>query len=141
MGVIMDAGSGARVPGWEIILADRIAAARHAPFVWGAHDCATWAADMRAALTGTASAADAWRGRYTTPIGAGRVMRRLGWDDMTSAATAILGAPIGPYHARRGDIVLHEGALGICDGAGALFVGPAGLVRVTLARCDLGWRV
>ena len=68
---------------------------------------------------------------------AGRVMRRLGWDDMTSAATAILARPSDRVtragatsccmRARWGSVT---GGRAVCGGCGA--GGPA--------RCDLGWR-
>lgn len=38
------------------------------PFAWGSHDCATWAADWAAALSGVDCAP--WRGRYTDQVGA-----------------------------------------------------------------------
>ena len=68
----------ARVPHWEQILAAAILAARDRPFVWGQHDCATWAFDLRRDLTGGPDHAALWRGRYRSAGGCHRVLRRLG---------------------------------------------------------------
>ena len=59
-----------RIPHWEQRLAAAILEARIRPFVWGRHDCATWAFDLRRDLMGGPDHADLWRGRYTTPVGA-----------------------------------------------------------------------
>lgn len=139
MGQVMEV---ARVAGWEVILAAEIEAAQRLPFVWGAHDCATWTFDLVALLRGTASAADAWRGRYRTALGAERVMRRLGWPTMEAGGRALLGAPLDtPLLARRGDVVLCDGAFGICTGARAALLAPDGLTMRPLRDCALAWRV
>ncbi|WP_127109939.1 DUF6950 family protein [Pararhodobacter zhoushanensis] len=130
-----------RIAGWETILAEQIEAARLRPFQWGVHDCATWAADVRAALTGTESAAQAWRGRYKTEIGAARALRRLGWPDLATGAEAALGAPIPVLMAQRGDVVMDGQTFGVCVGASAAFVGETGLIYARLGQCSAAWRV
>ncbi|MFD1913795.1 DUF6950 family protein [Halodurantibacterium flavum] len=131
-----------RREGWEIRLAEALTAAAHRPFRWGVHDCATWAFDLRAGLRGEASPADAWRGRYKTPIGAVRVMKRLGWPSLPAAGIALLGQPL-PHVllAQRGDIVFSAEAFGICEGAQVAFVAPDGLRRLRLRDCAMAWRV
>ena len=133
-----------RVAGWTSLLAARLEAAREAPFVWGQHDCATWAFDLRRDLTGGEDVAALWRGRYRTQMGAVRVLRRLGWPSLEAAGRDLLGAPLpSPMLAQRGDIVLggEDPAFGICIGARAAFVSPEGLVLLPLDRCHLAWRV
>jgi hypothetical protein len=131
-----------RVEGWETRLAEAVAAAQARPFAWGEHDCATWAFDVRRALTG-ADAAEAWRGRYRTAIGARRVLRRvLRADSHQAAATAILGAPLATQLlAQRGDIVLLSDAFGVCLGADCAFLAPNGLTFRPLSETELAWRV
>lgn len=133
-----------KVAHWEYILADRLEAAQAQPFAWGAHDCATWAFDLRRDLTGGADVAAAWRGRYRTALGALRVMRRLGWPDLEAMGRDLLGDPlVTPLLAQRGDVVLggQDPAFGVCAGARAAFVSPGGLIFLPLADFLMAWRV
>ena len=132
-----------RVPHWEQVLAKALSQARARPFIWGQHDCATWAFDLHRDLTGGADHAALWRGRYSTPIGCGRVLRKLGWKTLEEGGRALLGAPLAdPRLAQRGDLVLggDPEAFGVVTGGKAAFVAPEGLVRVPLATCRLAWR-
>lgn len=130
-----------RRDGWEHDLHEVIEGAREAPFSWGRHDCATWVADVRRALTGIDAAAR-WRGTYRTAPGAMRAIRRSGARDLAEAVTRELGGPLAsPSLAQRGDIVSDGAALGVCLGAEAAFLGPDGLVFRPLAVCTMAWRV
>ena len=71
-----------RVDHWERLLAAAIDTARAKPFVWGVHDCPTFAFETRMILTDGDDVAAFWRGRYTTALGGERVMRRLGWASL-----------------------------------------------------------
>lgn len=133
-----------RIPHWEEHLAAAIADARARPFAWGRHDCATWAFDLRRDLTGGEDVAAQWRGRYSTALGAQRVMRKLGWSDLEAMGRDLLGTPLAtPLLAQRGDLVLggEDPAFGVCAGARAAFVTPDGLGFLPLAACSLAWRV
>ena len=132
-----------RVPHWEQVLADAIQQASTRPFVWGEHDCATWAFDLHRDLTNGPDHAALWRGRYNTPIGCGRVLRRLGWASFEDGGRALLGDPRADVRlAQRGDLILGGApeAFGVVIGAKAAFVAPAGLVRLSIATCRLAWR-
>ena len=132
-----------RTSGWEVRLYEQIEAATGRPFAWGSHDCATWAFDVAASLTGQPSAADAWRGRYRTARGAERVMRGLGWPDRLAMGCALLGEPLpSPLLAQRGDLVLGpDTAFGVCAGARAAFIAPTGLIWLPLGACSHAWRI
>jgi hypothetical protein len=130
-----------RIEGWEVRLAEAVAAAQSRPFAWGVHDCATWAFDVRQALTGLDAAA-AWRGRYRTAVGSVRMLRRLGCQTTEDLARSIMGAPLAsPRLAQRGDIVLLAGAVGICLGADCAFLAPEGLTFRPITETELAWRV
>lgn len=132
-----------RRPGWEVALEAAVEAARNRPFSWGDHDCATWAADVRRALTGDDAAA-AWRGRYRTARGASVVMASLGWATLVDAATAILGAPLNSVGlAGRGDIVTdgESGALGVCLGRMSAYATTDGLTFRPTLDAAMAWRV
>jgi len=134
----------ARVEHWERLLAAAIDTARAKPFVWGVHDCPTFAFEVRMILTGGEDVAALWRGRYTTALGGARVMRRLGWASLEDMGRALLGEPRpAVLLARRGDIVLAETGLGFgtCTGASAVGMAPEGLVIVPLTSCRLAWPI
>ncbi len=133
-----------RRSGWERRLAAAVEAARDRPFRWGRHDCATFAFDLRRDLTGSYDVAALWRGRYSTALGAARVMRRLGWRSLEAMGRDLLGEPLPSVHlARRGDLVLANTGLGfgVCLGARVAGIAPEGLVLVALSSCALAWRV
>jgi hypothetical protein len=131
-----------RIDGWEARLAEEIEAARGKPFVWGHHDCATWAFDVRRALT-RQDAAAAWRGRYSSARGAVRTLRLvLGAATHADAATAILGPPLDRVlTVQRGDIVLAGDVFGVCAGAVCAFLAPDGLTFRPVTEIDMAWRV
>lgn len=132
-----------RVPHWEQVLASAIARAQAQPFIWGQHDCATWAFDLHRDLTDGPDHAALWRGRYRTRVGCARVLRRLGWTSLEEGGCALLGDPLDDVRlAPRGDLILGGApeAFGIVIGAKAAFVAPEGLVRLPLSVCRLAWR-
>jgi len=142
-----------RVAGWEAILHAAIAEAATIPPEWGVHDCATFAFDVRARITGIDDAAR-WRGKYRTARGCAGVMRRMGWASVDEGADALLGPRLeSPLLAQRGDIVMVRhcdpeafrafgGALGVCDGRSGVFLTDGvGLRHVRLADIDAAWRV
>lgn len=133
-----------RVDHWERLLAAAIDTARAKPFVWGVHDCPTFAFEVRMILTGSEDVAALWRGRYTSALGGARVMRRLGWASLEEMGHALLGEPRpAVLLAGRGDVVLADTGLGfgICTGATAVGMAPEGLVNVPLTACQRAWRV
>lgn len=133
-----------RVDHWEHLLAAAIDTARARPFVWGVHDCPTFAFETRMILTGGEDIAALWRGRYTTALGGARVMRRLGWASLEEMGRSLLGEPRpSVLLAKRGDIVLADTGLGfgICTGASAVGMAPEGLVTVPLTYCRLAWPI
>jgi hypothetical protein len=133
-----------RVDHWERLLAAAIDTARAKPFVWGVHDCPTFAFETRMILTGGEDVVSLWRGRYTTALGGARVMRRLGWVSLEEMGDALLGEPHpSVLLAGRGDIVLADTGLGfgVCTGAQAVGMAPEGLVTVPLTSCRFAWPI
>ena len=134
----------ARVDHWERLLAAAIDTERAKPFVWGVHDCPTFAFEVRMILTGGEDVAALWRGRYTTALGGARVMRRLGWASLEDMGHALLGEPRpSVLLAQRGDIVLADTGLGfgVCTGAQAVGMVPEGLVTEPPTTCRLAWPI
>jgi hypothetical protein len=95
-----------RVENWERRLVEAVDIARAKPFAWGDHDCASFAFETRRMLTEGEDVAALWRGRYTTALGAQRVMRRLGWASIEAMGRSLLGEPREtPLLAQRGDMI------------------------------------
>ncbi|WP_295560634.1 hypothetical protein [uncultured Sphingomonas sp.] len=132
-----------RHAGWETALHDYLAALSGAVFVWGRLDCALFAAGAVEAMTGVDPAAD-FRGRYSTPNGAVRALRRYGAGTLEATIAARFGE-IRTAFARRGDLVLVDGMVGVCVGADAVFIGEtdgeAGLVRFPRTSWQKAWAV
>ena len=128
---------------WEQRLADYLASCADAEFVWGRMDCALFAAGAVLAMTDFDPAA-AFRGKYRSQAGSVRALRLYGACTLPETiATMFEDRPVA--FARRGDLALHDGAVGVCVGAEAVFVGQEGdrpgLVRVPRAEWTRAWSV
>ena len=114
-----------RLPDWPERLAALITAAEHRPFDATRWNCGRFAVATVTACTG----------------------QRLSWQHRPTLAEMAdtTGFPRVPVpFARAGDVVLAEGPdrLGVVLDAGRVaFVGPAGLVRLTITACTIAWRV
>ncbi|USD68141.1 hypothetical protein [Vibrio sp. SCSIO 43136] len=98
-----------RKDNWQHLLADVLASAQLRPFAWGENDCCLFASDCAMAITGIDPAAN-YRDRYTTEIGAKRVLHKE--HGSIEAAFDACFDRVEPNFAKRGDLVLFEGALG-----------------------------
>lgn len=133
-----------RFPDWEARLSAYLAPLMDdAVFAWGSLDCALMVADAVLAMTGE-DIASPFRGKYSTAAGSARALKRYGAGDLKSTFDTLLPPkPIG--YARRGDVVMNDGAVGICIGGTALFIGERdgvdGLYRVDRAEWSHAWGV
>ncbi|BAK66896.1 hypothetical protein SLG_22210 [Sphingobium sp. SYK-6] len=134
----------ARRPDWEVRLSAYLAERFDAiVFEWGASDCALYTADAVLAMT-DADIAARFRGKYSTAAGSAKALRKYGAGTLKDTFDTLLPPkPVG--YARRGDVVMHDGAVGICIGADALFMrlpeaGP-GLERIPRPDWSHAWSV
>ncbi len=113
---------------------------RKRPFQWGTYDCAHFALDILTAV----SKRD-WHTvelpLYHNAFTAKRQLKRMGFAALHECVTALLGAPIQPTFAQRGDLVLLSSALGVCTGAHIAATGEQGLVFCPLSAATHCWRV
>jgi hypothetical protein len=132
----------ARRDNWPKLLAQFIEARRAQPFAWGSNDCCTFAADWVEICTGE-DYAKAWRGRYTSALGAARVLDEAGGVEALVDALGL--QRIGPKLAGRGDIVAQEAGrgmtLGICLGETTAFAAKAGLLFGPITNVETAWRI
>lgn len=126
---------------WEPALAAYVSATERDPHAYGVHDCALDAADAVRAMTGIDYAAE-FRGRYRSAAGAVRALRDRGRGSLEATLDAKF-QPVAIGFARRGDLALHEGAIGIVMGPFALFLveGAAERVRVPRGLWEKAWAV
>lgn len=137
-----------RVPDWYVKYNEFVNDMRHTPFEWGKNDCGpSWAGRLVATLRGCENPAAEFSGRYKTPIGAVRVMRESGFQDLKEAVTHYLGEPQHPSRGYIGDIALIRDdssfrySLGIVNGERVFFRREDGIGTVDLLECDCIFKV
>lgn len=140
-----------RLDQWPEKLAEHWDATAGMPGAWGTRDCATAFFDAVAAITGEDLIAE-FRGRYTTELGAAKLLRKQGCDTIEQFAEKLFrdrGIEELPTVrlAGRGDAVVldtQDGpALGMValDGMHAITVSLEAAVAVPLAQCRRAWRI
>lgn len=128
-----------RLSDWEDRLADYLIGIRDMPHTYGSHDCALHGANSVLAMTGDDFGAP-FRGRYHTELGAARALRKYGAGTLDATFSAHF-EDVLPALARRGDIVLAQGSIGVCIGGEAIFAGNDGSERIGRAAWTRAWRV
>lgn len=95
---------------------------------WRTRHCAEPAAEAIYQVSGR----DVWAELGGCPRSwrdAAALYRRLGARTLADVVTKVLGPPIDRRQARRGDVVMVQGSLGVCAGEVAVCIG--GTVRMT----------
>lgn len=128
-----------RLRDWERLLGEYLLGIASEPFSWG-FDCFQMSMAGVEAMTGVHPAPHLVGG-YDDREGAMLVLRERGEGTLTKTLDAIF-EPCLPGFARRGDLVMTQGAVGICMGATGLFLTEEdGLARMPRADFTHGWRV
>lgn len=131
-----------RKEGWELALYEATNAAFHRAHEWGAHDCASFAADCVEAMTGVDLLPE--RGEYHDNVSAAKVIVNSGAKSLADAVSQRL-PEINVSQARRGDVMLCEGPEGdfLAINQGMTSVGPSarGLIHVPSDQAIKAFRV
>jgi hypothetical protein len=138
-----------RLPDWEERLHAFLEVTEGAVFDYDHHldpthlDCCMFSAGAVIAQTGVDLVSE-FRGRYRTAAGSLRALRRYGAGTLEATLDAKL--PTRPLaFARRGDLAMVNGMVGVSIGAEAVFVGEvegaAGRVRHPRATWSKCWSV
>jgi hypothetical protein len=126
-----------RLQDWPSRLAAYVDAAYTQPFEWGRHDCSAFAAGAVEAMTGERPPLPAY-------ADAREAAELLADESLSSRVRSILGPPIAPAFAQRGDLALVEidGRVSLAVCVGDLFAGPGadGLVMVPRVDVRMAWR-
>ncbi len=132
---------------WPAELAAFIEERRYRPFSFEKNNCAFFACDWIALVTGGTDPAKPYRARCTSAVTTLRVAKRAGGlVALAKKDFARRGWPVvPPVQARRGDVATtatQQGeALGVVIGAHVAHAGPDGLVFTPLAQCRRAWRI
>lgn len=135
-----------RKSNWPALLSLFLAEKRAQPFDWTLNNCAFFACDWLAILTGVDPAAN-YRGEISSALSAGRVLAAAGGlERIAEEACARWDWPEVPVaRARRGDAMLidttHGPALGVCIGGRTAFAGSGGVVYHPALKCRRAWRI
>ena len=131
-----------RQQNWAIALQNQISQFNEKPFAWGTHDCFTFAADCVLAMTGEDKMAKR-RGKYKTELGANKMLKRLG--GVEAAIASVLGEPLDPKLAQRGDVVCFVtplgDAAGICLGSKIAAPGFEKIKFSPMTQARKAWRI
>jgi hypothetical protein len=135
-----------RVANWQSEFFRVLADAQDRPFDWNGWTCFDFAATMYVALTGKPDPRPAF-GEFTSERQAQVALGRAGGAE--AILRSVLGDPIHPAMAQRGDIVLVEFGQGlqpaICVGVESLAPGRCGdregLMRIKTLKASLAWEV
>ena len=142
-----------RKVGWEVALTEYLESRENTQFIWGHHDCCTFACGALEVQGLSNPMRDVEP--YDTRDGAVRALVRLG-GSLDAAANRLASAvgltEVAVGFAGRGCVVIadilsessqtiepHLGVVGT-NGRHALFPGGKGLVRVPLNSCRRAWR-
>ena len=127
-----------RVKNWPSRLAEYVESRLGMPFEWAKNDCAGFAAGAIEAITGEKVPLPAY-------ADAREAAEALAAESLSSRVRSILGPPIAPASAQRGDLamVLVDGreTLAVCVGGMVVAPGAEGLVFVPQSAAIAAWRV
>lgn len=131
-----------RLSDWPERLAAYLHANANVPFAWGTHDCATFAIGAIHALTGVWIEVDALNHYHSSK----QALRLIDAASIERRVVHVLGEPIPPTYARRGDLLTyqnseHGSALAVCNGTHFVAPGDAGLESMAMDRAVCAWRV
>jgi hypothetical protein len=132
---------------WPARLQAVIAAASSREFDWSDWNCCLWLGECIEACTGSNPVAE-WAGRCTTAAGAARILTKHFGGSLQSGWTQLLGEPIPPLSAGRGDVCLvqldgEDPACGVVDLSGEHIacLSLDGLEFVPLSAAVAAWSV
>lgn len=133
-----------RTQTWRAALADHIDRCRAAPFVWGKHDCALFAAGAVKAMTGT-DLARGLRGKYRSAGSAAVLIKKHGFGSLGDLVASRL-PEVAPAFAMRGDLAIIRdddglAALAVVLGAEVAAARDIGLSFVSRDRVERAFHV
>ena len=128
-----------RHPNWEERLAETVQHWAGLPYEFGTADCGLFASACVKAVADI----DLWpdMGGYATEAGLARALKRAGFDSLDAACSSVLGEPMPPLMAHRGDVISDGQALGVMLGAGPAIFTHEGLQFVHRDDLTAAWAV
>lgn len=131
-----------RVANWQGAFFELLHSVRDKPFSWDGWTCFDFAAAAYVALTGKPDPREQF-GHFTTEREAQVVLGRAGGAE--AILRSVLGEPIHPAMAQRGDIVLGDFGTGLqpalCVGIDSVAPGERGLTSIRTLRASMAWEI
>lgn len=132
--------AGVRLPDWETRLGSYLQEPGRSVFDWGTNDCALCGVGAVMAMTGEHPAPQ-FVGAYDDREGAALALRELGAGTLVATMDDLFPR-MKTGHARRGDLVFAQAAVGICLGATAVFLTETdGFTHFPRAAFEIAWRI
>lgn len=130
-----------RKENWAKELSSTLETWQNMPFIWGETDCFHFAMACINNMTGRTIAAEI-NCTYSTFRGSLKQLKKEFQVNGLAEFASSLFAHIPLVQARRGDLVLYQGALGICLGRKSAFMTETqGLMFMETLQCQDAWRV
>lgn len=116
------------------------------PFETGVNDCALFISDWVLELTGK-DFSEPFRGQYTSDLGSARLIKKLGFTDLSDLVSSTLDEHASrrsaPLLAQRGDVAWvknrDEYLCGIVVGDGVVVLGENGLITLSILQVEKAW--
>ena len=132
-----------RLPNWERKLYEAIEARASHPLHWGFNDCCAFTLFVLKEISGIDYLDKAQVPKYSSKLGAAKVIQKLGDGDLLAIADRVFGERKGITGLRRGNAVscyTQDGpALGVWVSPFAVFTGEKGLVMVPRQELICSW--
>lgn len=129
-----------RLPDWERRLSVYLAEPGSGVFQFGVQDCALFGCGAVVAMTGIHPAPQ-FVGAYDDAKGAAEALRKLGAGTLAKTFDVYFERK-KPGFAQRGDLVMAQGAIGVCLGKDGVFLTENdGLTRLPRGDFTAAWRV
>lgn len=130
----------ARHPEWEARLTAVCNDWLPASYAWNKADCGHFAAACTEAVAGQRIWPEEL-GAYRSERGLLRALKRCGWADLGEMMTALLGPPIAPLAAHRGDVLFDGRALAVMGPDGPRAMTHEGLCLLARDSIVKAWPV
>lgn len=130
-----------RKENWPELLTQTLHKYENRPFRYGESDCWLFISDITDAMCGTDKHTAVY-GRYKTWRGALGLMKRKYKVKTLLSLAALFFTRIKPSFASRGDVVMKDGAFGVCLGTHAAFLAEdQGYTLIQMKYITKAWRV
>jgi len=133
-----------RLSDWDKRFTAYIEDVRYTPFMWGKHDCFTFAVKCEEAISGVTRFPELYKAKYHSQFGANKAFMKNGYRGMIDCVNRRC-IPINVNMLQRGDwcaLDMPGGiVIGVCTGNKIAATGQNGLVFLDIKDAKSGWSI